>query len=200
MKLLVLLYSYIGPLTPDILGRHHAVQPTYLDTIGPLIDTNFRQCQTSDARLVALSKIWEMEEPRVIAAAAAGVAAYNKVMNLKQKTEDDKNYNRRHARNATETKDQSSPAPKPSKSLKYVSDKDAKQAAAAAVTKSLKETRLLRERIRSGGNHQNRTRRNKNKRKKNSKSKSRKSKSKSKSGKSRRKNVTFKRRKRSNKH
>jgi hypothetical protein len=50
----------------------------------------------------------------------------------------------------------------------------------------------------------NRTHRNKNKRKKNSKSKSHKpkpkSKSKSKSGKSRRKNVTFKRRKRSNKH
>jgi hypothetical protein len=48
----------------------------------------------------------------------------------------------------------------------------------------------------------NRTHRNKNKRKKNSKSKSHKpkskSKSKSKSGKSRRKNVTFKRRKRSN--
>ena len=50
----------------------------------------------------------------------------------------------------------------------------------------------------------NRTHRNKNKRKKNSKSKSHKpkpkSKSKSKSGKSRRKNVTFKRRKRSNRH
>jgi hypothetical protein len=204
MKLLVLLYSYIGPLTPDILGRHHAVQSTYLDRIGLLIDENFRQCQTTDAGLVALSERWKMEEPRVIAAAAAaaaaGVAAYNKVMNLKKESLKAPDYNRRHKLYATETTDPDLHAPKPSKSLKYVSDNDAKQAAAAAVTKSLKDTRLLQERIRSGGNHQNRTRRNKNKRKKNSKSKSRKSKSKSKSGKSRRKNVTFKRRKRSNRH
>jgi hypothetical protein len=185
MKLLVLLYNYIGPLTQDILRQIHPHRHDYLDTIGPLIDESYTQCRTSDVRLVTLSDQWEMEEPRVIAAAAAAAAAA-----LRADT----------------------PAPPTRQSIKAL-ERDTKhepgaKAHKAAAEGALKKDETMKKRRgkgQSGGNRQNRTRKNKNKRKKNSKSKSHKpnpkskpKSRKSKSIKSKRKNVTFKRRRRSN--
>ena len=181
MRLLVLLYNCI------VFGNPEFDRPrdlfSYLDAIGPIIDANFKECQTVDAGggLLELYWLWKREEPREIAAAAAaagvtaaaasraeiranaavvaavaaaGVAAKKRQQELNAKVE------KVEAEKKVKTIEG-----KPTN----LSAKKASQLAAAAKAAS----NVIRASLRNlgGGNRNNHTRRNKNKRKKNTKSK-----------------------------